>query len=207
MAAKTEKSIIYHIPKCGGIWVKEAVRRSGVYYDHCRDVGRKHPFGLAREHAPPSRIKEEDKVGRFSFCFVRHPVDWYKSFWAYRAKTGWLDKKFLADKCWEDEFELFVLNMLDMYPDGFVTELYQFYLWEMEFIGRQERLVDDLVKALMLADEEFDEEILRRVGWRNIAGKEPRFQRLCVLSNETQDRILETERWVIDRFYGTDTGH
>ena len=200
MAVKTAKSVIYHIPKCGGVWVKEAVRGAGLRYDRCKDKKMHHPLGLKREHAAPEVVRDEYKDGLFSFCFIRHPVGWYKSFWSYRAKTGWLDNKFPLDRLWEDEFELFVLNVLGEYPDGFVTELYRCYVEDVDYVGKQETLADDLVKALTLAGESFDEEALRRTKWRNLAAR-GKWGDLCVLSDETKGGIMQAEKWVTDRFY------
>jgi hypothetical protein len=181
MASKTEKSVIYHIPKCGGIWVKEAMRRSGLRYDRCRHVRAAHPFSLKREHAPPDMVRDGEKVGRFSFCFVRHPLGWLRSFWAFRVKTSWLDYKFPADRLWDDMFDIFVDNLVDAYP--------------------QEHLADDLVTALTLAGEDFDEERLRTTPWRNIAAAGRRFRKLCVLSERTEQRALEADAWVVETFY------
>lgn len=202
MAVMTEKSIVYHIPKCGGIWVKEAMRRSGVRYIRCHENGNRHPFGLVREHATPDRTPEADKAGRFAFCFVRQPIGWYKSFWCYRIRTKHLDRKFAADKEWDDSFDQFVVNMLEKYPEGFISRLYQSYsLEDMDYIGRQENLADDLVTALGLASEEFDERKLRQVGRRNISAGHKKYGDLCVLDAETEERMLKTEQWIIDTFY------
>lgn len=199
--SRSGKSVVYHIPKCGGVWVKEAMRRSGVKYDRCRGSGRKFSFGLVREHAPPDGVAEEDREGRFAFCFVRHPVGWLKSFWCYRVKTGRLDAKFPPDACWDDCFEPFVLNLLDAYPGGFVTHLYQHYVGDVDFVGRQESLADDLVMALTLAGEEFDEVALRALGRRNVSGGKERMKKLLMLSDGTRERTLGVERWVVERYY------
>ena len=72
MGFRTKKSIFYHIPKTGGIWVKEAMRRSGLYYDRTKKTYRRvHKFNLKREHTIPSDVKDFDKEGLFSFAFVR----------------------------------------------------------------------------------------------------------------------------------------
>jgi hypothetical protein len=201
MAVWTERAVFYHVPKTGGVWVKEAMRAAGLRYGRCRNRQISHPFGLKREHAAPDVVVEEDRVGRFSFCFVRHPEAWYRSFWAYRAKTGWLDRKFPADRCWDDLFDVFVDNVTDAYPDGFVSQLYRYYTEGVDFVGRQESLVDDLVRALALAGEEFDERYLRAKGMRNVAGAWPKWQEVCRLSAGTRARMLDTERWVLERFY------
>lgn len=207
MAIRTDKSVFYHIPKTGGIWVKEAMRQSGcVGYGRCRDIkGRSQKFGLKREHATPDVVRDGYKKGLFSFCFVRHPVAWFKSFWCYRVKTGHLDVRFPSDRLWDGMFETFIVNVLKEFSDGFVTELYQYYVGEtadkVDFVGKQENLADDLVKALTLAGEDFNEEDLRRTKWRNVSAGHSKYGDMCVLSTEVRDRILKADRWVINNFY------
>lgn len=205
MAVRTEKSVFYHVPKTGGIWVKEAIRRSGLKYGRCKEMRMGQEFNLKREHSTPDVVRSEDRDGLFGFCFVRHPVGWYKSFWAYRIKTKNLDPRFPADRVWDYDFEKFVGNVLDAYPDGFVTQLYQFYVGEdlekVDFIGRQENLADDLVTALTLAGEEFDESLLRTTRWHNISARGRKLRKLCIPSDELVDRIVKVENWVVDGFY------
>ena len=206
MAACTDKSVFYHIPKTGGIWVKEAMRRSGLRYGRCRNRRVGHPFGLKREHATPDVIIDEHKTGRFSFCFVRHPVSWLRSHWCYRVMTQILDPKTPLDRAWDDLFEPFVLNVLERYPNGYVTQLYQFYVGSgadgVDFIGRQENLADDLVSALTLAGEDFDEQALRAMKRVNVASGNPKFGSLCVLAKGLEFEIMDADRWVMDTFYG-----
>lgn len=208
MAVHTDRSVFYHVAKSGGIWVKEAMRHSGLPYGRCRDRHVDHPFGLKREHSTPDVVMDEDKEGRFSFCFVRHPVTWYQSFWCYRIKTDALDMKFPLDRlCWHDEFESFVRNVLDMYPQGFVTRLYQYYVGSgadgVDFIGRQESLADDLVKALTLAGEDFDEDLLRTTRMRNVASSHRKFRDRCKMPPDLWREVEQVEEWVMNTFYSS----
>ena len=205
MAIRTDKSVFFHIPKTGGIWAKEAIRRTGLPYHRCRDraVGHKelrNELNLEREHSIPANMWPKDVEGLFSFCFVRHPLTWYQSIWRFRKSYQVLNTKFPVDRNWVDDYDLFVNNMLDAYPKGFVTELFQYYVGEnldiVNYIGKQESLADDLVKALTLAGETFDEKALRATKPFNKSRRFP-----AVLSEKTQDRVLETEKWVIDSFY------
>lgn len=205
MAVCTDKSVFYHVAKTGGIWVKEAIRSSGLRYGRCRDRRVNHPFGLKREHSTPWVVMDEFKEGRFSFCFVRHPIGWLKSFWCYRVKTGHLDMRFPLDRIWDDTFEPFVQNVLEKYPDGFVTQLYQFYVGPnadgVDFVGRQESLADDLVEALTLAGETFDESRLRATRWRNASARRPKYGSRCVLDKGVEQAVLDADEWVMETFY------
>jgi hypothetical protein len=208
MAIRTTKSVIYHIPKCGGIWVKEAVRKSlhrtGMAYWRCRQAHVAQEFGLVREHSTPDRVIPEDREGYFSMAFVRNPVTWYRSYWCYRVKTGYLDKKFPLDNLWDDNYEKFLVKALDNLP-GFVTQLYQFYVGKdgkrLDYVGKQENLTWDLIEALTLAGEDFDEIVVMKTQWRNIAYQSSRIGKLAVCSKELDDKIEESERWVLETFY------
>lgn len=207
MAACTDKSIFYHIPKTGGTWVKLAMRHSGLQLGRGKNLRRTgHPFSLKREHATPDVIVDKHKEGRFSFCFVRHPVEWMRSSWAFRYRIRGVGSTAPIHKLWVDEFQPFVLNVLKQYPDGYVTQLYQYYVGVsadgVDFIGRQENLVDALVRALTLAGEDFDEQALRSVGRRNVAAARPEMVELCALDKGIERDVLTTEKWVMDTFYG-----
>lgn len=163
-----------------------------VSYWNCRENETEQEFGLTREHATPGRIKDRDKDGMFAFCFVRHPVAWYKSYWGSWNNNG-RRVGFPLDNVWDDNYEQFIISALDNYP-GFVSRMFRMYE-PMDYVGKQESLVDDLVTALTLAGEEFDEGVLRRIPGRNeSSGK-------AVLSKELEDRIIQSEQWAIREFY------
>ena len=203
MAIQTDKIIFYHIPKTGGIYTKEAIRRSGIPYGRAREI--KNSFWLKREHSIPDNIQPRDKDGRLSFCFVRNPISWYKSFWCYRKQTNILEMKFHADRCWDDVFERFVVNMLEQFPNGFVTELYKLYVGEdlskVDMIGTQENLTNDLVKFLYAAGEDFDEDILRGMRKFNVSHGKRKYSQYCSMSKPTINWLLDTEKWITETFY------
>ncbi len=205
MAIKTDKTVLYHISKCGGTWAGEAVRRVGLPYSRCKEDKKKivelgNEFGLRRKHGIPRFMLPEEVEGLFSVCFVRHPLSWYKSIWDYKKNPA-ARGRYPPDIYWVPDYDEFVTNLLDAYPGGFVTKLYQYYVGEyanqVDFIGHLEYLTDDLVIALTLAGETFDEDLLRARGPRNVSKKST-----AVLSTETHNRVLEAESWVLERFYG-----
>ena len=203
MATRTRRSVFYHIPKTGGTWVKVAMKEAGLQTHATRNITAAHPFNLKRAHATPDIVRPKDVAGKFSFCFVRRPVAWYRSYWSFRSRKGARrDEKFPADGVWSDDFDQFVNNCLDLYPSGFVSTLYQFYTGlngeRVDFIGRQEHLADDLVRSLGMAGEEFDEGALRATPKQNRSLREWKDQ--CKLSVDTLLRVNDAERW-INQFY------
>jgi hypothetical protein len=73
---------------------------------------------------------------------------------------------------------------------------------DLNFVGRQENLMGDLIKALTLAGEDFDVEKIKETKPINIAAGNKKYGDQCNLSDETRERILKAEKWVIDKFYG-----
>ena len=203
MAVATDKFIFYHIPKTGGTWVKVAMEAAGVKFRAVHTMGGPHPFNLKWAHATPETVRQSWRPGRFSFCFVRQPVAWYRSYWAFRSRKGARrDENFPADGLWSDDFDQFVNNLLDAYPGGFVTQLYQYYTGvdgtKVDYIGTQESLVDGLAEALHLAGQDFDEAALRS---ERPCNRSPgKLKRLCKLDPETLIRVRDAEGW-IQRFY------
>jgi hypothetical protein len=202
MAVQTLKSVFYHIPKTGGIATKQAMHRSGLYYNRSKNDKNSHPFALRREHSTYSNTLDVDNL--FSFCFVRHPVTWYCSFWAYRVKSNKLSLKFPLDRVWDDNFNKFVNNVIDEYGN-FITQLYQYYVGEncdkVNFIGKQESMLTDLVIALTLAGEQFDKYKVLGTRRFNVASASRKFRKLTVMDEFTTERVLITEKWIMDKFY------
>ena len=123
--------------------------------------------------AAPSPLAVPKAPGKpFVFCFVRHPLRWYESYWKYQMKMGWIEYGTPGDPFdWHpwailrgirsDDFNTFVAELLEREP-GYVSRMYGWYVdGFVDFVGRQERLAEDLVEALRRAGERFDVEAIR----------------------------------------------
>jgi hypothetical protein len=198
-------SIFIHIPKTGGQWVVSALERTGV------------PVGsLGVVHTSPDEIAEtpEFKDREFIFAMVRHPLTWYQSMWAHQMDDKWepIDARdwftprwleFWANftkHCSSSRFQEFVENCLDVYPDGLVSTLYEAYTKECVFVGKQERLIGDLLEAMKIAGEKFDETRLVGAAARNVRGGLAHRQRACAYTTELVDRVMLVERRAIQQF-------
>lgn len=144
-------------------------------------------------------------AGRFAFAFVREPLSFYGSWWHHCR---------VIDPSWRSRassfidaphiyfinlpFERYVEACLAHQP-GFVSNLYREFVGppeaEIAFVGRYERLVDDLVMALRLAGQDFDEGALRCVPAQNTSGSH------VEATPELLARIREVEHEVYERFY------
>ncbi len=215
-------ALFLHIPKTGGTWVTKVLRECGLVrssighrhanLDHLlapgwQGLGRKlewawkRPF-LLRVHPRP-----------FTFCFVRHPLDWYESFYLYKNQPAldwerdgerdnfhrWHPNAVLNDLGKGRDFNEFVGAVMDRYP-GYVTALFSHYTFRpVDFVGKQENLRDDLVEVLDRMGCVFDPAMIRskeRVN-RSEAASRP------VWDPEIRARALRLEAAALARFgYG-----
>lgn len=120
-----------HVPKTGGSWVTEVLRASGI----CGPaLGHEHGW----EHDEP-----------WAFCVLRHPVDWYRSHWAYQRQKKWKMwggrshplNEILVIK--NEDFGGFVRECIDEAP-GFLARMYARFAERGEVVLRQETLRADL---------------------------------------------------------------
>jgi hypothetical protein len=154
-------AVFLHLPKSGGTWVREAARRAGVTFDDYLIDGDQHG-DLVNCPCPE----------KFTFTFVRHPLTWYPSYWRFKMGAGWDERNPFDIDCAAATFHAFVRNALCKYP-GWCSQMFEDYAGppgrEVDFVGRFERLADDLVRALRTAGEEFDEGALRETPPANVS--------------------------------------
>jgi hypothetical protein len=146
MALKFDNHIFYHIPKCGGTYVRNVLQNITPNITE-----------LGNAHYSPLRIGQRHDFEN-SFCVVRHPLDWYRSFFRYRIATSWRmgqNTKVYNDgphpvdvHCHSESFEGFIAKMIAYCPNGWVTSLYLRFVPFCKYVLRQENLQDDLKKRL-----------------------------------------------------------
>ncbi|MCB1984124.1 MAG: sulfotransferase family 2 domain-containing protein [Burkholderiales bacterium] len=183
------KSCFLHVPKTGGSWVKKAIISAGV---SCRDYTISGNPHIGLQNCP--------SLEKFKFAFVRHPVGLYRSYWQYKMTNGWDSKNQLDQACQTDNFHQFVRNLLDKLPGVYSRSLIEMVgdeYNEIEFIGKYENLVDDLILALKLAGEAFDEQIIRTLPPINVSNK-VRFP--AVYTDQLEEDVKKSEAIMMRRF-------
>jgi len=215
-------SIFLHIPKTGGTWVTRVLREAGLM--QC-SIGHRHA-NLPHVLAPGfqgvgRRVEFLYKKSRFlrthprpfTFCFVRHPLSWYESFYLYKTQPSlnweqdgeleninhWHPNAVLNGLGAGRDFSAFVTAVMDKHP-GYVTALYSHYTFRpVDFVGKQENLREDLSTVLERTGCPFDPEVIRgreRVN-RSAASAKP------VWEPEVRARALKLEAAAIARYgYG-----
>ena len=175
-----------HIPKTGGSWVSVILKEQGLVY---KEIGyHKHIDWTRVAFFPQSHTRLLSKINfsfnkfffpKVSFCFVRHPIKWYESWWKYccQDKVNW--KTFGSNNYWHPnyflrtcksyDFNEFVQKVFSSRP-GFVSELYSQYAHnDITFIGKQENLTSDLIYFLSKQGYNFDSEIIQNRPRKNVS--------------------------------------
>jgi hypothetical protein len=189
-----------HVPKTGGTWVYRALIEARV---PLRDpvVEDPDPHYAQKGHVT---LEELGPAGRelFTIAFVRHPLDWWLSVWAHRMREGWIFPDHEIDsRASSEDFDTFVKMVIENLP-GFAGTLFERFTGPpsapVSFVGRYERLVDDLCDALRLAGQPFDEARLRAFPPYNVGDYESHPARY---RRDLARRLARAEHAAIARFY------
>lgn len=140
-----EKFLFIHCIKTGGTFFKEVLSYYGVPNRETGDFSQKYFPLMMEEHYGLSKVYElhPETKELISFGFVRNPITWYKSKWAHGVMSDFgLKLKVLPDAqahrmapVWSDDFNQFVANCIEHYPEGECT--YHFKTMLGLFTGKQ----------------------------------------------------------------------
>ncbi len=144
------KFLFLHVPKTGGKWVKYVLHRAFPESTMLRRTN----HGNRWAHFGHGDLEDVADREEFRFAFVRHPVDFWRSYYRYRARTKWEPNHEIDSLCMDHGFDKYIDNVLKNL-NGYASRMYSRYVGEpgseIDFIGKQENLIKDLSKALMLA--------------------------------------------------------
>jgi hypothetical protein len=149
--------------------------------DRVLNFPRYYPLHFAKQSLKHGSLRLYHEVQRsHKFCFVRHPHSWYASYWRFMTGRNWRsfheerqrERTYVLRQPWHPnaylerldsaDFDAFVRSVLDTYP-GYLTQMYGWYALpgHVDFVGRTESLVDDLVTVLKTLGLDFDEDEVR----------------------------------------------
>lgn len=216
MALVTEKALFVHVPKTGGTWVRRAIAAAGI---RAEESG---PFDV-HDHYGLLDLPSYLVADRFTFGYVRHPVSWVQSRWAWAVRSGFPSKvvsepkaagHWMAD-CWSDEFPTFVERYLERHPGVACATMLRMLgfgraaagAWEptrfaARRVCRYESLADDLVVVLSEAGERFDREAIARLADTRCQRGTVIFGERCAMPPSLQREVARAEAALIDLFYG-----
>lgn len=194
-------ALFLHIPKTGGIWVERALAAAGIGFEQAPMKA-----GVSQRHALAADLAGSYE---FSFTFVRHPLQWYESWWKFVAMTWpqweptvWHPQRDL-EACAEDEFPAFIENCIERQP-AYVTRMYEWYvgapgLDRVQFVGHQEHLADSLIGVLRGLGYGFDEQLIRGQPSANVSDS---LVGAPIWPRSLRADMEALERPAIERFYG-----
>jgi len=149
--------------------------------DRVLNLPRYYPLHFAKQSVKHRTLQLYQEIqSSYKFCFVRHPHSWYESYWRFMQGHDWKsfhderkeERTFLLKQPWHPNtflerigrgnFASFMHAVVDKYP-GYLTQMYSWYAkpGEINFVGRTESLVEDLLDALSGAGIAVDEEAVR----------------------------------------------
>ena len=183
MAIITDKTIFYHVPKTGGSWVTAILNRLGLVKRRTEAI-----------HDLPD-LSNEWENEKFRFCFVRHPLTFYRSYWRFKIQIGWDQNSEFDISCKRDNFADFIKAIGEKYPNGWLNDLFKKYTPFVHFVGRQEYLREDLIKALHRSGEEFDITIIASRSPINVSIGPPTYY-----TKQLIDIVMDVEKETIKHF-------
>lgn len=162
-----QNSVFIHMPKTGGTFIREHFNEQVGWW---RQLGSGH--GNLDDFPECANL--------FSFTFVRNPVDWLLSYWAFyrvvlqknrafgfqirwakraidhdAAWTEWIQLANPIELLWHADFDVFLARLLKHCPNA-IDLAFEHFIKGVDFIGKTENLVPDIIKALELAGENMD---------------------------------------------------
>jgi hypothetical protein len=162
---------------------------------------------IGRGHDPASLLVLPKRKRPFIFVFVRHPLSWYRSYWAFRMQaqwrvhpqqpiTGWQTYGSVLDhECRADDFAVWMENVLAYVPEGFLSRILRIYTEGVDFVGKVENFDQDFCRALTLAGETFDPKLIRSMPKRNATSE--KFIAAATLPKKLAERVMAAETWVV----------
>lgn len=195
--------VFLHTWKTGGTWALAAMVRACPGVEDLRRQKLHVQLSIGRERA--SRLGPHARIA----AFVRHPVEWLKSYWVYRTDSSQrpTDDHFWCD-CGAPAYETFVANYLRLHP-GIVAKIQCRWVGgplsvlkepQVDYVGRYENLVEDLIAILRAEEIVFDEEILRSTTPRKVSSKASKAR--AVTPPVMRSAICQAEAAFIARYYG-----
>ena len=221
MAVILKNGVLFlHIPKTGGTWVTKVLREAGLV--RC-SIGHRHAnldqllapgfqgVGRKVEYLYKRGLFLKTHPRPFTFCFVRHPLDWYESFYLYKNQPSlnweqdgeehnvhrWHPNAVLNGLGEGKEFNEFMTAVMDRHP-GYVSALFSHYTFRpVDFVGKQENLREDLVTVLERVGCAFDPAIIRgkeRINHSRSDSEKPQWD------PAVRERAIRLERAALERF-------
>ncbi len=145
------QSTFLHIPKTGGMFVRKTLADNGLVDTEILrspSLYATSEYTLKTQHNIPfnyPKFMDSDIV----FAFVRNPIIWYQSYWAFKVSINrWYINKPIDRICGDRVFSKFIDKILYTFRDGYLSTMYSMYTQLCTHVGRQEDMLNDLGNIL-----------------------------------------------------------
>ena len=182
MALVLPTAIFFHVGRTAGHWVRKVVSEMEI---PTYEVGAFHDW--------PSNIDLgalQDE--HLYFCFVRHPLEWLRSYWCHETQFGWSINEY-SEKLNSDSFAEFLSKALEVYPNGPVSVVFDPFTSQCHEVGRQEHLASDLLRILTKANAKFASSILQSTG-RVTVEIDPEIRKSATAPKDLLEKVMEVEK-------------
>uniref|UniRef100_A0A6H1ZM70 Putative sulfotransferase n=1 Tax=viral metagenome TaxID=1070528 RepID=A0A6H1ZM70_9ZZZZ len=150
---------------------------------------------ISYEHANGEIIRDQiDPTEDLIFCFVRHPLTWYLSYWQMRQNQGQSDREGgWIDTIIDLPFQSFIKSVIQEKP-GYLSNFFNSYVSRCRAIGKQENLREDLNHILSLLHIPYDRQSLFTRSLVNTAPSNEKYSYNLALE------LMKSEEEIIRRF-------
>lgn len=182
MALELPNSIFFHVGRTAGHWVRYVIKKMDI---PTMEIGEFHDW--------PSRITMMPAQERkLKFCFIRHPLEWLRSYWLHEMYFGWSTDMF-AQNIKADTFADFLSNSIRVYANGPVSNVYAPFIEQCGFVGRQESIVGDLLCVLEQAEKKVVPRVIYETKAINVDIPAD-MRRYAVAPESLLEQVMESEK-------------
>ena len=218
--------VFYHCPKTGGTWVREALKNAGLNLHEI--IFPLFEGGVSGDqvipindivHMLPTKNPCTDFI---TFSFVRHPLTWLQSTFKYLKKEGWNEEQNpIQRNIKSDTFKEFIIKYTSLYQGEasrqqllYANPFLSLHSEEivalsekqkeilkshaMDYVGRCENLVEDLLIALASLNlSKAQKETIRNTPKANVSDLSIDVE----YDEEMKALVLNSEKKLIDLYY------
>lgn len=198
MAMRLPNSAFIHIPKTGGTWCRHTIKALGLNKGE-----------IGRLHSPIYKIKHQ-LDGLFVFGTVRNPATWLQSRYSYdkrnwRKQRPW-DRNRKDLRLSFNDWVNYKLNKKPNFIQSAMLDRLGYNIdgepldYVVDFVCKNENLVEDFLKALKLAGEEFDNSIAISMPPKKVCSRQSDWKRRCTYNQQTLQLVFDRARTVFEMF-------
>ena len=133
-----------HIPKCGGTSIRNVLRKECHFEEIATVLPMVPENTVAHRYHWVSSMRCEGRT----FCFVRHPVAWFMSYWAMRMIEKKRNERMVLNRYWSSDFNTWARRVCQ-HQRGYVTRMFEAYTERASEIYRLEDGINPVLSDIL----------------------------------------------------------